>query len=120
MIVQSVIRLFVCIYLLIVGERNLNCTYKLSFVTPNSHHFWIPLALRTWVHAALSSSSTAYCVCIFFGLKRAQCMPKHPLSLDARKQGGRIAISLDLALPKIFHLLYNTRIYTYMLIVFIS
>jgi len=64
--------------------------------------FWIPLALRTWVHVVLSSSSTAYCVCVFFGLKRAQCMPKNPLSLDARKQGGRIAISLDLALPKNF------------------
>jgi len=38
-------------------------------------------------------------------------MPKNPLSLDARKQGGRIAISLDLALSKISHLLYITRIY---------
>jgi len=40
-------------------------------------------------------------------------MPKYPLSLDARKQGGRIATSLDLALSKISHLLYITRTYTY-------
>ena len=46
MIVQSVIRLFVCIYLLIVGECNLNCTYKLSFVIPNSHDLLDPLSLE--------------------------------------------------------------------------
>jgi len=39
-------------------------------------------------------------------------MPKHPLSLDARKQGGRIAISLDLALPE-FLTCCTLRVYTY-------
>jgi len=97
MIVQSVIRLSVCIYLLTLLESVISIVHT-SFLILIVIIFGIPLALRTWVHAALSSSSTAYCVCVFFGLKRAQCMPKNPLSRDARKQGGRIAISLDLAL----------------------
>ena len=112
MMVQSVIRLFVYIYLLTLLESVIS-TVHISFVTPIVIIFWIPLALRTWVHAALSSSSTAYCVCVFFGFKRAQCMPKHPSSLDARKQGGRIAISLDLApFPK-FLICCTLRVYTH-------
>jgi len=39
-------------------------------------------------------------------------MPKNPLSFDARKQGGRIATSLDLALPK-FLICCTLRVYTH-------
>jgi len=38
-------------------------------------------------------------------------MPKNPLSLDARKQGGRIATSLALAFPK-FLICCTLRVYT--------
>jgi len=39
-------------------------------------------------------------------------MPKNPLSLDARKQGGRIAINFDLASSK-FLICCTLRVYTY-------